>query len=180
MSLIYQPAQDSLLLASVIPQYVKNKSVLDMGSGSGILAEKALQSGAKSVVAADINPESIKWIKSKDINAIQSDLFSNIPKPKTFDIIICNPPYLPKDPKEDQESSLATTGGKRGDEFILKFLKQAKNHLNKEGIIILLLSSLTPQTKINHLLTKLNLKHKIITTQKLFFETLEVWKIRER
>jgi methylase of polypeptide subunit release factors len=48
--------------------------------------------------------------------------------------------------REDKESALATTGGKQGDELILKFLKQAQKHLTKKGIILLVLSSLTPQS----------------------------------
>ena len=172
---IYKPAEDSYLLQFILKKYVKNKSVLDMGSGLGILVESALKNGAKSILAADINSESIKILKSKNISAIKSNLFSQI-KSK-FDIIIFNPPYLPEDKREDKESQVATTGGKKGDEIILKFLKQAKNHLNKNGKILLLLSSLTPKKRIIILLKKLNFNYKIIAKQNFFFEQLEVWVI---
>ena len=175
MTFIYEPAEDSYLLASIIPKYAKNKSVLDVGAGSGILAETAQNAGAKSVLAVDINRESIKIIKKKKIKAINSSLFEKV-KDK-FDIILCNPPYLPEDKREDKESQRATTGGKRGDEFILKFLKQAIKHLNKKGTILILLSSLTPQKRIITLMKKQNIKYKIIASKKLFFEILEVWEI---
>ncbi len=177
MSLIYQPAEDSYLLESVIKLYVKDKSVLDMGSGSGILAESALRNGAKSVTAVDINQDSIKILKNKKINAIKSNLFEKVHKSKKFDIILFNPPYLPEDKREDKVSSLATTGGKRGDEIIIKFLEQAPKHLNNGGIILLLLSSLTPQDKILKLIGKQSLKHKLIASKKIFFEELFVWEI---
>lgn len=173
--MIYQPSEDSYLLKKQVKLFSKNKTVLDMGSGSGIQAETALSSEAKSVLASDINPESIALLKSIGIQTIKSNLFQNING--KFDLIIFNPPYLPEDKREDKESQLATTGGKKGDEILIKFLKQAKIHLNKQGVILTLLSSLTPRGKILKLLNQLSLKHKVQETKKLFMETLEVWKI---
>lgn len=172
---LYEPREDSFLLAKSIEKYVKDKSVLDMCTGTGIIASTALKNGAKSVVAVDINPESISLCKSKGINAINSNLFENI-KDK-FDVITCNPPYLPEDERENEDSALATTGGKNGDEFILEFLKEAKEHLNKEGIILLLVSSLTPQDRIDSLLSELKFKKEIISEENLEFEKLFVLKI---
>lgn len=173
--MIYTPAEDSYLLEKYVKKYSKNKSFLDMGSGSGIQIKSALSAGASYVLASDINQEVINKLKSENFNAIQSDLFKNIKE--KFDIIAFNPPYLPKDKQEDKESALATTGGKRGDEIILKFLKQAKNHLNKEGFILLIISSLTPKNKIINLLNDLSMSYKLLETKKIFFESLEIWKI---
>ncbi|MEK6915862.1 MAG: HemK2/MTQ2 family protein methyltransferase [Nanoarchaeota archaeon] len=179
MSLVYQPAEDSFLLEKLISKYSKNKKVIDIGTGSGILAIKALKSGASSVTAVDLNKDAVKEIKSnnKSIKTIQSNIFSKV-KGK-FDLIICNPPYLPHDSREDKESSLATSGGKKGDEFILKFLRQAKSHLKENGIILLLFSSLTPRDRINKLLEKLNSKSKIVASKNLFFEKLEVLELKQ-
>ncbi len=173
--MIYSPSDDSYLFAETIKKYAKNKSLLDIGSGSGIIAETALKAGAKSVLASDINPESIKLLKSKGVPAVKSDLFSKI-KGK-FDIITFNPPYLPQDKREDKESRRATTGGKEGDETIIKFLKQVKSHLNNNGFILIIMSNLTPKVKIINLLKKLKYKNSIISQKSLFFEKLEVWKI---
>lgn len=173
--MIYSPAEDSYLLEAQIKNYAKGKSVLDMGSGSGILAKAALDSGAKSVIAVDINKESIEHIKSLGIHSIKSDLFKNV-KGK-FDLVIFNPPYLPEDKNEDKESRLATTGGKKGDEVIIQFLNQASKHLAHNGKILLLLSSLTPRGRITSILKKNNLNKKIISSCSLFMESLEVWEI---
>ena len=174
--MIYQPREDSYLLSEQVKKYVKNKSFLDIGSGTGIQSVSAFKAGAKSVLAADINPESIKYLKKQNIQTIKSDLFSNI-KGK-FDVIAFNPPYLPEDKREPKESRRETTGGKKGDEIILKFLKQAKSHLNKGGFILLIISSLTPQDRVIKLLKKLKLKKRKIAEKKLFFEKLEVWRIK--
>lgn len=175
--MIYEPAEDSFLLESQVKKYVKNKSLLDMGSGSGIISLSAIKNKAKSVLASDINPEVINLLKFKGIKCVKSDLFERIHG--KFDIISFNPPYLPLDSREDKESRVATTGGKEGDEIILKFLKQAESHLNKNGIILLLLSSLTPRENILSLLKKLSLKKARIAEKKVFFESLEVWKISQ-
>lgn len=178
---IYIPAEDSYLLEKHIKKLARNKSVLDIGSGSGIQALAAIKAKALSVTAADINPESLKLLKErakavKNIKIIQSDLFSKI-KP-SFDLIVFNPPYLPLDKREPEDSRLATTGGRRGDEIIIKFIGQSKKHLNPDGSILIILSSLTPHDKISKLLKKLSFSHKIIDTKKLFFETLELWQIK--
>ena len=174
--MLYEPSDDSFLLAEQVKKFSKNNSVLDIGSGTGIQIEIAKNYGASSILATDINPEAIKILKSKKIPCIKSDLCSKV-KGK-YDLIIFNPPYLPEYLSEDSDSKLITTGGKNGDELILKFLKKSKKHLNKNGNILLLISSLTPRRKINFLIKKLNLKKSILSYKKIFFEVLEVWKLK--
>lgn len=174
--MIYSPREDSYLLEKYVKKYSKGKSVLDMGSGSGIQAKAAQLSKAKYILASDINPESVNLLKKEGINAIKSDLFSNIKE--KFDIIAFNPPYLPEDEEEDKESKLITSAGKKGDEIIVKFLKQAKNHLKKRSTILLIVSSLTPKSNINNIIKKQYTKKTVLETKSFFFETLEIWKIQ--
>lgn len=175
--MIYKPDSDSFLLENEVKKYAKGKSVLDIGSGSGILAKTALESGAKSVLCNDIDSDAIKFLKRKEFNAIQSDLFSNI-KGK-FDLIVFNPPYLPRDYREDKESRLATTGGKRGDEIIVRFLGAVKRHLTKNGIVLIVISSLTPKRKILNLIRTKKMQRKIIARERFFMEKLDVWEIKK-
>ena len=175
--MIYEPAEDSFLLQEQVRKFSKNKKVLDIGTGSGIQAKTALESGASSVTATDINKQALSKIKVKKINLIHSDLFAKV-KHK-FDIIIFNPPYLPEDSREDTESSIITSGGVRGDELTVKFLSQAKEHLNKNGIILLVVSSLTPQDQINKILKENRLSKEVLSQKKFFMEIIEVWKITQ-
>lgn len=174
---IYKPSDDSFFFAQFLKDYflkLKNKNIsyLDIGAGSGILAETAKKSGIKNILAVDINKESIDYIKQKNFKTIQSNLFSKIPKSEKYDLITFNAPYLPEDKREPKESQKATTGGKKGDEISVKFLKQAKTHLAKDGKVFLLISSLTPQDKIK------KFKPKIIKTKKIFFEELKILQVR--
>lgn len=159
-------------------KYSKNKSVLDVGTGTGMQALAAMQSGAFKVLASDINIQAVKNARNLGINAVQSNLFSNIKE--KFDLIIFNPPYLPYDKREDKESSLSTTGGFKGDEIIIKFLNNVKNYINPHGFIILLVSSLTPRYNILSTLKKLSLKRRVLARKKLFMESIEVWKLKSK
>ena len=56
----YEPHEDTMLLHKHIKKYAKGKDeVLEMGTGSGILAIEASRY-AKHVVAVDINPKAIE------------------------------------------------------------------------------------------------------------------------
>jgi len=179
MSSIYFPEEDSFLLASTlkseIPKIlVKDKTlkVLEIGSGSGIQLKSLFESGIKkkNIFSCDINLEAVNHCKKLGFNCIQSNLFEKI-KGK-YNLIIFNPPYLPKDPDEPMDSQVATTGGKKGSEIINKFLKQAKNHLTKGGKIFLLASSLTKGIRWGAYLKEM------IVKQDLFFEELYVWELK--
>lgn len=174
--MIYEPREDSFLLRRVLAKYVKGKRVLDMGTGSGIQARAAHEAGAAFVLAVDIDQASVHAAQKQGIQTRQSDVFANVKE--TFDVIICNPPYLPQDPQEDTESQRSTTGGKNGDEFILTFLIQTPKHLAPKGCILLLLSSLTPRIRMRALLKKNHMTSRTIAREKLFMEELVVLKIQ--
>ena len=177
-STIYSPAEDSYLLSEIlrkeIPNLIKEKPhliFLEIGSGSGIQLETALELGIKkeNIFAVDINPKVVEYCKSKGFNCSKSNLFENVNG--KFDVIIFNPPYLPEDPKEPKESQLATTGGKKGSEIINKFLKQSKKYLKKNGVIYLLTSSLTKEIDFQ------NYRKVLIENKNLFYETIYIWKL---
>ncbi len=166
--MIYEPAEDSYLIKKYIKDYSINKKVLDMGTGSGILAKEALKY-SKDVTASDINDECLKNLKG--IKTIKSDLFENI-KGK-YDLIIFNPPYLPLDKREDKESALSTSGGKKGYEILERFINELRSHLNKNGKALIVFSSFTNKRKIDSSLKKNNFKYRLLEEKKLpFFEIL--------
>ena len=174
---VYQPAEDSYFFENFLKKYLNNQipntkhqvlasslRMLDMGTGSGILSKTASKFlDKKNILTVDINPSAIKLLKQKGFKTIKSNLFSKIKN--KFDLITFNAPYLPLDSREPKSSQLATTGGKNGDEISLKFIRQAKKHLNKNGRIFLLISSLTPMDKIKF-------KYKIVAKKKIFMEEL--------
>jgi len=168
--MLYEPAEDSFLLQKQVRKYAKGK-VLDLGAGTGIQALAALKN-TKDVLAADINPKAVKHCKKLGINVIKSNLFSNI-KSK-FDLIIFNSPYLPDD-NLNLEDDRNYIGGEQGNEILERFFSQAKKHLNKNGKILIVFSSLT--SDINKIIKKHKFKFKKLSEQKFFFEKLFVYLI---
>ena len=144
MEEVYEPREDSFLIQKHIKKYAKG-IVLDMGTGSGILAEEAASS--KNVVklfAVDINESAIihciRHQKSKKIIYAMSNLFSLFKRDRRymhlkFDTILFNAPYLPDDPNVKDS---ALDGGKQGYELICKFLNESKRFLKPKGKILLI------------------------------------------
>jgi len=170
---IYQPEADSYLLSDAIKKYcLKNnpKKVLDMGSGSGIQSQTCIDNKIKpeNITLVDINSNSINHLKLKfpKSKVIKSDLFSKIKN--KYDLIVFNPPYLPN---TEHDSGVDTTGGKKGSEVINGFLNQAQKYLNKEGKVLILVSSLTKDTNFK------KYKKKLVAEKKLFFEKLFVYEL---
>ena len=171
---VYEFAEDSMLILRHIKDYAKEKSVLDMGTGSGVLAEEALKY-TNDVTAADINPKAIEAASQRlgeKVKVLHSDLFLNISG--SFDLILFNPPYLPR----AKYGTVATDGGEKGFEVIKDFLADAKQHLNKNGVILLICSSFTKKQDVEWALDKLGYGFKEIDQEPLFFETLYLYEIR--
>jgi release factor glutamine methyltransferase len=180
MQKIYEPAEDSFLLSETLGEKIPNLleknsdlKLLEIGSGSGINLKTALSLGIKkeNIFSCDISFEAVEHCKKLCFNCVESDLFENFEENAKFDLIIFNPPYLPADKNEPEKSKLETTGGKRGNEISLKFLKQSKNHLEENGKIFLITSSLAKEINFE----KLGWKSEKIGGKKLFFEELVVW-----
>ena len=176
--MIYKPREDSELLAKYVKKYAFGL-VLDIGTGSGVLAlEAAKKKDVKKVIATDIQKSVIEYckenIKNKKVVFKQSDLFSNIKKIK-FDTIIFNPPYLPEDIRL---KDLTLDGGKKGYEVIERFLNKVDGYLKPNGIILIVFSSLTKPKIINSIIKKNKLKCILLEKKRIFFEELFVYLIK--
>lgn len=175
--MIYAWGEDSLLLQKEVEKYSDEKKVLDVGCGSGIQMEAALDSGASEAFGVDIDTESVLFCKENGLNVVESDLFEKVEG--RFDLIVFNPPYLPEDSREDSESSKITSGGKKGDEIIVRFLQGVGEYLAEEGKVLLVVSSLTPLGDIKKVLKSKGLEKKVVSSEKFFMEGLEVWEIQK-
>ncbi len=169
MNEIYSPSEDSELIRKHIKEFAKG-IVLDMGTGSGILAKEALKY-TKTVYSADINPDA-KQVKG--VKFIESDLFSNIDL--KFNLILFNAPYLPDD---EGINDIALYGGKKSYETIFRFLRQAKNFLKPNGKILLVFSSFTNKEKVDNFLTKNSWKFKEVDKIHISFEDIVLYEIKK-
>ena len=171
---VYKPREDSFLLIKAL-RINSGEKILEVGTGSGIIAIHCAKTGA-DVIAIDINPAAVKCAghnaKANDVTlkVFESDLLSALPERLKFDKIIFNPPYLPSDEK-DKAYDISWSGGKSGVDVTNRFLKQAKKHLEANGEIYFVLSSLAKLEKVN---TPYEIAHK----EKLGKEIIFVCKIK--
>jgi release factor glutamine methyltransferase len=176
---VYEPAEDSILLLKNLVN-VKNKEVLEIGVGTGLISIACAKKGAKKVVGVDINPYAVKLAKENaklnnvDVLFFESDLFENVNG--KFDIILFNPPYLPTSEDDKIESYLnyAFDGGKNGREILDRFIDNLPKYLKKGGVAQILQSSLTGEKETINKLKSLGFKVEISARLKVPFEELMV------
>ena len=99
---VYPPQHDSNLLVSEMGRCIdfSGRSVLDLCTGSGVVAIAAARLGAGRVVAFDICPDAVRCATlnadaaglSVEVNCgDHNDALAAGP----YDIVVCNPPYVP-------------------------------------------------------------------------------------
>ena len=147
-SFIAELLEDGLAPWIEYPEMVESAADICTGSGClGILLAHAFPNASIDVV--DISPDAIAVaninIKNYDladqITAVQSDMFSGL-KGKKYDLIISNPPYvdapamsaLPQEYRNEPQIALGS--GVAGLDHTHILLKEAKKHLNDDGILV--------------------------------------------
>lgn len=120
--------------------------VLDLGTGSGVLALEAAKY-ANTVIGTDINPKAIRYARS---GALLNNLAGkcefregNLYEPvqgEKFDLLISNPPFMPHPPSF--RLFLSVDGGADGMSVVRKVIEQAPQHLDESGRAVFLTMSL--------------------------------------
>lgn len=176
---VYETAEDSFLIAEKIV-VTENDTVLDVGTGCGILAILAAKI-AKHVVAVDINPYAIKCARKNakacgvvaKIDFVEGDLFNPLKNTDLFSLILFNSPYLPSEPGEETTwIGKAWAGGPNGRKVINQFIIDCPNWLAEEGKILLVQSSLSNPEQTIKMFSEMNFKAKVVSEIKFPFESI--------
>ncbi|HTD02484.1 methyltransferase [Undibacterium sp.] len=130
------------------------ESVLDVGTGSGVIAIFSCYSGAGRVVAVDINPAAIKSAKhnakvhgfDKIMKVKRSNLFENIGS-EQFDVITANIPFRNKPAPDVVARSQWDTDFKTNTQFF----KEVGNYLKPDGRIYFVQSNFGETAEIKKL-----------------------------
>ncbi len=122
--------------------------MLDLCTGSGVLAIAAALSGAAEVTAVDVSRRAVAAVRLNArlngvrVEALRGDLFTPVAG-RRFDLIVSNPPYLPGDVTALPRQGLAraTEGGRSGRAFIDRIAAGAAAHLSERGKVVLVYST---------------------------------------
>ncbi|KAB7514042.1 methyltransferase [Halosegnis rubeus] len=184
---VYQPAEDSKLLADVAVESVDGSDrVLDVGTGSGYVAGRIASATAASVVASDVNPHACRQARDNareetiPLDVVRGDCTRPFDA-ETFDAVTFNPPYLPRDEAAERDDWMerALTGGETGREVIESFLDDVARVLTSDGVVFLLVSTLTDIEAVAGYAADRSLAAETAREESFPFERLAVLRITE-
>ena len=146
---VFRPRPDSWLLAAHVRAEVRpGARVLDVCTGSGVLAVAAARAGAGAVTAVDVSRRAVLAVRLNArlngvrVRALHGDLFAPVARER-FDVIVSNPPYLPS-----ADGALPARGparawdaGADGRILLDRICTHAAQHLTPGGVVLLVHSS---------------------------------------
>ncbi len=152
------PRDETEILVLKCFELLQNKTekihILDIGLGSGCIScalAKKLKDKDIEILGVDISLEALE-VAIENINKLdlvrkviirKSDLFSKIRDIEKFDLIVSNPPYIPKKEENNLQKEVRDFEPKEalyaadedGIEFYKKIIATAPNFLKKEGYL---------------------------------------------
>lgn len=145
---VFWEPQDTTSLRALIrtSPLVEGKTVLEIGTGSGLVALCCLQAGARKVVATDINPMAVanakynarllgvsERIEVRLVSETEPGAYAVVGDTERFDVIISNPPWEDATPNTIGEYALYDS------DFALmrSMLAGMRDHLKPDGKVLL-------------------------------------------
>lgn len=152
--LIPRPETEMLVEAGIeILQKIENPRFCEIGIGSGCISVAILHDMKFSkAFGLDISERALKIAKKnaekhsvlERLNLKISDVFEKVDNAEKFDLIVSNPPYIPKEDiatlqleVKDFDPVIALTDGEDGLSIIQKIIKDSPEFLNEQGFLLL-------------------------------------------
>jgi release factor glutamine methyltransferase len=161
---------------------LKGKSVIEVGTGSGVLALSAAKAGAATVLALDINPAAVQAAQLNadrnglnQVTALESNLFSAVPPATRFDVIISSPPSFSGEPRDTADRAWHAGPGYRD---IAPLFAQAATRLKPGGCMYLLLSSDTNLALFDSLIAEAGFESEQIATHSIWIEAFHLYELK--
>lgn len=142
--------ETELLVTRAIDLIKQNgfEDILDIGTGSGCIACTIAKNTDAMVLGIDISSDALRialdnvtklGINNKAVFR-KSDLFEKVREGELFDLIISNPPYIPKETELSREvlyePHIALFAEENGLALYRKIIEQAPQYLNQGGYLM--------------------------------------------
>jgi methylase of polypeptide subunit release factors len=161
---------------------LRGKRVLDVGTGTGILALAAARAGADSVVAADINPNaSLNAEENARANGfggrvvgLCSNLLAALAPRPLFDVILSSPPKHAGEPRD-----LTDRGWHAGPAFrdVVALFEQARERLKPGGRVYVMVSSDSDLDLFGRLIDKAGFRARLAHEYSIVIESLIIYEL---
>ncbi|MBA2522849.1 MAG: methyltransferase [Solirubrobacterales bacterium] len=147
---VFRPDGDSAMVAEHLRKTTRpGERVLDVFTGTGVLAIVAAAAGAGEVFAVDVSRRAVfcatvnSRLRGFAVRVRRGSMFEAV-EDERFDTITANPPYVPSIDAEARPRGAARAweGGENGRALLEPFLEQAPSRLLPGGRIIVVHSSL--------------------------------------
>jgi SAM-dependent methyltransferase len=149
---VFQPLEAEQTVLPMMAEHAgvfRGKSVLEIGTGSGIISLYAIQLGAARVVSTDINPAAVATARENaerlgfgermDVRRVppaDMSAYSVLEPGERFDVIISNPPYS-LDLDAEKDDAVTDTG-----DLGFSIVRGLDERLTPDGMALLLYASL--------------------------------------
>lgn len=174
-------------------QHIQEKTVLDVGCGSGILGIKAGLLGASHVIMSDANPSAVQcaadnWrhnlLSPHKLSTYHTPGFCGLPPSLKgqIDLIVCNPPMQPflETDAESHDASLWNETGQNGREVFDQILLEGPTWLNRDGTILVITSSRHDHRITHTILNTLQHDHVIGSWQEIVNEEMPLLPFQQK
>lgn len=164
---VYAPQffTDSFWFADELPSLIDSHSLLEIGTGTGLIAMACAKNGAK-VVATDINPEAVRNARLNvlatklDVSVRQGDLYRPIEESERFDYIFWAHPF--NNWAQRVEDMLLRSGRDYNYEGVRAYIEQASGHLAVGGKLLLGTGDSADLAEIDQIATANGYKTKVL------------------
>jgi release factor glutamine methyltransferase len=161
---------------------LSGKYVVDIGTGSGILALAAARAGAKNVLATDINPNAALAATENAtangvvdrVTALCTNLLSALAPRPLFDVILSSPPKHAGEPR-----NLADRGWHAGPAYrdIAPLFDQARERLKPGGRLYVMVSSDSDLDLFSTLIDRAGFRARLVREHSLVVESLIIYEL---
>jgi release factor glutamine methyltransferase len=161
---------------------LKGKRVIDVGTGTGILALAAARAGAEYVVAADINPNASRNANENAranglgdrVSGVCSNLLAALAPRPLFDVILSSPPKHAGEPR-----NLTDRGWHAGPAYrdVAALFDQARKCLKPDGRMYVMVSSDSDLDLFGELIDKAGFRARLAHEYSIVIESLIIYEL---